>query len=90
MFLIFGGATAAWSFVILFLLPDIPMTARFLSKSDREKAVCRVKENLTGIKSNEFKWSQCREALFDIKVWLIAIIQLAGNIPNGAVQSVRL
>lgn len=65
------------------------MTARFLSKEDRVKAVVRVKENMTGIKNNTFQWRQCREALLDIKAWLIVLIQLCANIPNGGLQSVR-
>ncbi|KJZ75222.1 hypothetical protein HIM_05416 [Hirsutella minnesotensis 3608] len=87
VFLIFGGATVAWSVGIFWLLPDVPMSARFLTKADRAKAVTRVKDNMTGIKSDEFKWAQCREALLDVKTWLIVIIKLCGNIPNGGVQS---
>ncbi|KID61220.1 Major facilitator superfamily domain, general substrate transporter, partial [Metarhizium brunneum ARSEF 3297] len=77
VFLIFGGLTIAWSFVLLFTLPDTPGKAWFLNRTDREKALVRVKENMTGIKNNEFKWSQCLEALLDIK----------SCIPNGAVTT---
>ncbi|KAJ6446910.1 calcium-transporting ATPase 3 [Purpureocillium lavendulum] len=87
VFLIFGGATVAWSIGVFFLLPDVPMTAYFLSEEDRTKAVTRVKENMTGIKNNTFKWSQCREALVDPKTWFIVLIQSCGNIPNGGVHS---
>ncbi|KAI3528410.1 hypothetical protein CSPX01_16245 [Colletotrichum filicis] len=55
VFLIFGGITTAWSFAIFFLLPDTPMKARFLSEADRIKAIERVEENMTGIKSDMFK-----------------------------------
>ncbi|SPN97700.1 uncharacterized protein DNG_01213 [Cephalotrichum gorgonifer] len=87
VFLIFGAATVAWSAGVYFLLPDVPMTARFLNGEDRVKAVLRVKENLTGIKNNTFEWKQCREALLDGKAWLIALIHLCANIPNGGVHS---
>lgn len=88
VFLILGAATVAWGICTFFLLPDTPSNAWFLSKSDQAKAVVRVKENLTGIKSNEFKWSQFLEAITDIKAWLLFAINLAANIPNGAVTSV--
>lgn len=88
MFLIFGGATVAWSVGIFFLLPDVPMTAWFLKEVDRIKAITRVKENMTGIKNDQFKWQQCREALLDAKTWFIVLIQLCANIPNGGVHSV--
>lgn len=90
VFLIFGAATVAWSAGIFFFLPDEPMNARFLSKTDRSKAVLRVKENMTGVKSNKIKWDQCKEALLDIDCWMIVLIQLCNNIPNGGVASVRL
>lgn len=66
------------------------MTARFLSKEDRVKAVVRVRENMTGIKSDTFQWGQCKEALLDSKAWLIVLIQLCANIPNGGLHSVRV
>jgi hypothetical protein len=86
--LIFGGFTIAWSIVVLFLLPDDPTKAWFFSPTDRVKAIIRVQENMTGIKNDEFKWDQCRETLLDFKTWLIFVIQLASNIPNGGINSV--
>ena len=65
------------------------MDAWFLNQTDRSKAVARVNENLTGIKNNEFKWAQCFEALMDPKTWFIFCIQVASNIPNGGVTTVR-
>ncbi|KID73647.1 uncharacterized protein G6M90_00g002380 [Metarhizium brunneum] len=87
VFLTFGAATVAWSVGIYFLLPDTPMEARFLSRQDREKAVLRVKENMTGIKSDKIKWGQVKEALLDAKTWLIVALLLASCIPNGAVTT---
>lgn len=87
MFLVFGAMTIAWSAGIFFLLPDTPMKARFLSEEDRDKAIIRVKENMTGIKNSEFKWHQCKEALLDVKSWLIIALQLASNIPNGGLTT---
>ncbi|OAQ60043.1 major facilitator superfamily transporter [Pochonia chlamydosporia 170] len=87
VFLIFGAATVAWSVGIFFLLPDTPMEARFLKEEDRKKAILRVKENMTGIKSDKVKWGQVKEALLDVKSWLIVALQLASNIPNGAVTT---
>lgn len=65
------------------------MEARFLNATDRLKAVQRVEENMTGIKSDKFKWYQCREALIDPKAWALLVIQLSSNIANGGVHGVR-
>ena len=78
----------AWAICNILLLPDTPSNAWFLSELDRKKAIARVQENLTGIKNNEFKWGQCREALLDMKTWLLVLIQLGSNIPNGGVTTV--
>jgi hypothetical protein len=40
--LLFGGITLAWSILCWFLIPDSPLTAWFLSKEDRVKAIERV------------------------------------------------
>lgn len=65
------------------------MKAWFLTKSDRVKAIRRVEENMTGIRSNEFKRDQCIEAFLDPKTWFLVIIQLSANVGNGGVLSVK-
>ncbi|EKG20967.1 Major facilitator superfamily [Macrophomina phaseolina MS6] len=89
VFLIFGGATLAWSVSLFWTIPDKPTTAWFLNTSagDGRKAVVRVKANLTGIRSTEWKSEQMWEALRDPQSWLFVLIQLCGNIPNGGVTS---
>jgi hypothetical protein len=89
VFLIFGAITIVWSFVLFYWLPDTPTNARFLSEEDRYKAIRRVQENMTGIKSNEFKLQQFIEALLDLKCWALVLIQLTCSIPNGGVSNVR-
>jgi hypothetical protein len=71
-------------------MPDVPAKAVFLSKEDRTKAVLRVQENMTGIKNNKLKGAHVREALLDIKSWLLVLIQLCSTIPNGGVASVSM
>ncbi|OAA80446.1 Major facilitator superfamily domain, general substrate transporter [Akanthomyces lecanii RCEF 1005] len=86
VFLFFGAATVSWSVVIFFFLPEDPGKARYLTKEEREKAVKRVKTNMTGSKTTKIDWSQCLEAVCDLQVWLLVLIQLSGQIANGGVQ----
>lgn len=88
IFIILGAATVLWSFVAFFLLPDTPAKAVFLSKEDSQKAIVRVKDNMTGIKNDHVKWYQVREALLDVKMLLLFLFQLCSNIPNGGVTTV--
>ena len=72
-----------WAVVIWFLLPDSPISARWLS--DREKLIClvRIKGNNTGMEKKSIDWGQVRECLSDPKTWLLALFACAQNIPNG-------
>ncbi|KAH7085819.1 putative MFS allantoate transporter [Paraphoma chrysanthemicola] len=87
VFLVFGALTITWSIVVFFYLPDTQANARFLSTEDRAKATHRVHENMTGIKNSTWKSEQAMEALFDVKVWLLVLIQVAQQIANGGLQS---
>ncbi|KAF4587152.1 major facilitator superfamily transporter [Ophiocordyceps camponoti-floridani] len=87
VFIIFGAVTTAWSMGLFWLLPDVPMTAWFLSPPDRVKAIARVKDNMTGIKNDEFKWRQFREAMLDINAWGMILITLTMNMSNGGLLS---
>ncbi|PWY82753.1 MFS general substrate transporter [Aspergillus eucalypticola CBS 122712] len=77
-----------WSICFIFLMPDTPMQAWFMNDKDRLKAVTRVRMNMTGIKSSEFKWRQCTEALLDAKTWFFCAITFFGQVPNGALTTV--
>lgn len=43
---------------------------------------------MTGIKNNTWKSSQSLEALLDMKVWLLVVIQVAMQVANGGLQGV--
>jgi MFS transporter, ACS family, allantoate permease len=80
--------TLLWGILLFFILPDTPATAWFLTRDDHVKAVERVRDNMTGIKNQEWKREQMIEALRDPKVWLTVITMLSANIPNGGVGNV--
>lgn len=88
LFIIFGIVTLAWAGVLLWYLPDTPSTARFLTESERVKAVDRIRSNQTGLKESKFVWKQAIEAMTDLKVWLLVLFMLANSIPNGAFTTV--
>lgn len=45
---------------------------------------------MAGSKNTKINWSQCLEALCDVQVWLLVLIQLSGQIANGGVQGVSV
>ena len=81
-FVIFGSATIAWGVVFTFLTPANPTQAKWLTQREKTIAVLRLAENETGIDNKKFKMYQLREALTDLRCWLMILIMLANCIPN--------
>ncbi|KAL4887249.1 major facilitator superfamily domain-containing protein [Aspergillus karnatakaensis] len=83
-FMIIGCATSIWGIALWFLLPDNPMTARFLSPELRKVAIMRIAGEQIGIENKKVKKEQVREALLDIKTWAYVTITFFGMLVNGA------
>lgn len=69
IFLFCGSITLAVSVVVFFLLPDSPMTAKFLSQHEKVVAIERVRANQMGVSSQVWKWDHVREVMMDPKTW---------------------
>ncbi|KAI1338203.1 allantoate permease [Xylariaceae sp. FL0016] len=86
MFLLFGLITVVVGILVMVFLPDSPMTSR-LTREEKLWAIERVRENQTGIENKHFKAYQVVECFLDPQSWLLALITITSNIPNGAVSS---
>ena len=73
---------------MLLRLPDSPTNAKFLTDTEREIAIERMRANQTGFKNTKIDRSQIAEAFLDIKTWLLVVLILASNIPNGGFTTV--
>lgn len=71
---------------VVILLPDNPMSSR-LTPVQKVWAIERLRENQTGIENTQFKWHQVRECLRDPQTWMLSLITIISNVPNGAVSS---
>ncbi|KPI45115.1 putative transporter [Cyphellophora attinorum] len=86
-FIIIGCLCCLWGIVIAILMPDSPVTAKFLSKREKRIAVERLKSNQTGIENKHLKGYQVKEAFLDIKLYLFFCLGVVGNIPNGGISN---
>ena len=86
-FIIIGALCIAWGIVMLLVLPDSPVTAPFLTPSQRKMAVERLRENQTGIENKNFKLHQLIEAFTDLKVLFFFMIALLQAIVNGGITN---
>ncbi|KAF4971633.1 hypothetical protein FZEAL_9793 [Fusarium zealandicum] len=87
LFLIWGAITFVWGIFLWFVLPGAPMWAKFLTQEEKAFAVSRVKENGTGIENRRFKMKQFREAMLDLKTWLLFTFAVTSNSPNGGLSA---
>lgn len=89
MFLLFSLITIVLGLLVIFFLPDNPMSSTL---SDQEKilAIERLRGDTTGIENKTFKPSQMLEGLKDRHTWLICVITTAINIPNAAVSTFQV
>lgn len=86
LFLVVGLITVCIGTLVVFFLPDSPMTSR-LSHDEKVWAVERLRENQTGIENKHFKPEQALECFLDPQTWLLVLITISSNVPNGAISS---
>ncbi|KAI9926952.1 hypothetical protein ASPWEDRAFT_165275 [Aspergillus wentii DTO 134E9] len=88
LFLCMGCITTAVGIMAVFLLPDTPMTAWFLSDQEKIAAVEHVRANQTGIENKQLKPYQVLELLTkDKQTWPLFFITVLAMIDNGAVSN---
>ncbi|RDW63209.1 putative MFS transporter [Aspergillus mulundensis] len=94
-----GGALKPWQYIYVFagvltflfgiwcfFLPNDPLNAWFLTPDERLVAVERLRASQTGVKNNQLKPAQLKEAVLDVKIWLVALTMAAAYTVNGAVS----
>ncbi|KAI1256995.1 hypothetical protein MGN70_000033 [Eutypa lata] len=67
----------------LFVFPDNPVQARFLSEDEKIKAVRRIQANQSGTETKSWKPEQAMEAVKDVKTWLFFLFATVSNLQNG-------
>jgi len=74
MFITLGAVTTAFGLIVIVLMPDNPMSAKWLSENEKAAAIQHVAINQTGIRNTHFKLSHLKELVFDVQIWLLAIL----------------
>ncbi|KAL4887244.1 major facilitator superfamily domain-containing protein [Aspergillus karnatakaensis] len=94
-----GGALRPWQYIYVFAgaltflfgiwcfaLPNDPLNAWFLTPEERVVAVERLRRGQMGVKNNKLKPGQLKEAILDVRIWLVALTMAAAYTVNGAVS----
>ena len=75
LFLIEGAVTFCVALTSMFLLPDHPLTTRWLTQEERELAHARIAKDTVGIESNKGARAGLMQAVRDPRLWLFVVMQ---------------
>jgi hypothetical protein len=75
--------TLVFATAVFFLFPDTPLTAHFLSPTEKAQAILRISSNHSGIEQKRFKRHQFTEAMRDPKTWLFFLHAWSQEMANG-------
>lgn len=74
MFVVLGLFTVCVGFITIFLLPDTPMKARFLTEAEKVVLLRHVAVNQTGVSNKKFKPRQILDVVLDAQMWLLTLL----------------
>jgi hypothetical protein len=74
MFITLGILTIMVGLLTIILMPDNPMSAKWLWDTEKTAAIQRVAENQTGIQNGHFKRHYLRELVLDVQILLLVIL----------------
>ncbi|KAL2420042.1 putative transporter [Exophiala dermatitidis] len=83
IFLVCGGLTFLWGFVVLRFLPDSIFTAKGFTLEHKAMLIGRAKVGRTGVFNRKIKWYQVKEALTDPQVLILTLFMLLNETING-------
>lgn len=83
MFLIQGVITVAAAILAFYVLPDTPLTTRWLNEEERQLAHRRVAIDTTEKRPGTTIWTGLSEASSDYRTWLFALIGILHFSANG-------
>lgn len=83
LFIIQGAVTLIVAIVAFFILPDEPLTTRWLTPEERQLAHERTQRDTVGNSGQTTSWRGIVEAAKDPKVWLFVFMQHCHLGANG-------
>ncbi|KAL7663273.1 Major facilitator superfamily (MFS) profile domain-containing protein [[Candida] zeylanoides] len=87
IFMVIGLLNFVWAFIFLWITPDSPERAKFLTERERAIVIEKVSHNNMGIKDTQFKKPQMWEALLDVSMWMLSLVGLACGVINGGTSN---
>ncbi|KAA1470856.1 MFS general substrate transporter [Dentipellis sp. KUC8613] len=83
--LIEGAPTCASAILVYFLFPDYPETVSWLSPTERELAINRIK-GVASLGHSKIYWAQTKATLLDWRLWFHYLIFVAVSVPFSSIS----
>ncbi|KAJ5715637.1 uncharacterized protein N7483_012818 [Penicillium malachiteum] len=87
MFVVIGAVNILVSLLVLFVLPETPEQAKFLSEPEKRRLAERLKEDQAGVGAKVFRWRSVLEAFGDLQTWLLVLLTILITIPSGVITT---
>lgn len=87
MFIVLGAVTVVIGVATFFIIPNTPMTAKFLNDGEKTALLQHVSVNRTGVLNTRFKIKQIVEALLDVQIWLLILITMLISTSSGVITT---
>ncbi|KAM0699385.1 hypothetical protein Q7P36_001432 [Cladosporium allicinum] len=86
LFLFEGLVTVVFGVAVIFLLPDFPDTAKFLTDRERIFIKARLPSNAPGASEADFNIREIHDALKDKRLWLFTLIWATFTVGTSGVR----
>ncbi|KAH8148255.1 uncharacterized protein LAJ45_07707 [Morchella importuna] len=83
LFIITGAITFGIALVSMYLLPDTPLTTRWLSPAERQLAHDRIIRDTTEESGSSSTWEGFKQAVFDYRTWIFCLMYNFHLTANG-------
>ncbi|KAL5357581.1 major facilitator superfamily domain-containing protein [Aspergillus floccosus] len=87
MFVVVGIVNVIASILVLFVLPESPEKAKFLTPTDRERIAQRLRDDQAGVGDKVFRWASLVEAFGDLQTWMLVLLTILITIPSGVITT---
>ncbi|KAI0049609.1 MFS general substrate transporter [Auriscalpium vulgare] len=87
LYLVLGGLAIIVGICVLIWMPDSPVHAQLLTQEEKIAALERVRNDQGGTSNRTLKLAQVKEAVLDIRTWLVVLSTMLTSIPNGGLSN---
>lgn len=87
MFVVIGAVNILVSLLVLFVLPETPAKAKFLTESEKQRVYERLIQDQAGVGEKVFRWRSVLEAFADLQTWLLVLLTILITIPSGVITT---